>query len=59
MIPEPRRRKTPKVVLEPDGADAAVVGRDEALARAGFGRAGLADFGVAGLAGPNKDNRLT
>jgi putative copper export protein len=35
----------------PDRADVAVVGRDEALARAGFGGAGLADFAVAGLAG--------
>lgn len=38
----------------PDGADVAVIGKDEALARAGFGGTGLADFGVAGLAGPNK-----
>ena len=35
----------------PDRADVAVVGRDEALARAGFTGAGLADFAVAGLAG--------
>jgi hypothetical protein len=32
----------------PDGADVAVVGRDEALARAGFGGAGFADPGLAG-----------
>ncbi len=43
----------------PDGAYVGVVGRDEALARAGFGGAGLADFGLAGLAGPSKNSRRT
>ena len=35
--------------------DSALLGRDEVLVRAGFGGTGLADFGVAGLAGPNKN----
>jgi hypothetical protein len=43
----------------PDGADVAVVGGDEALAGAEFGGAGLADFGVAGLASPNNSRWLT
>ena len=37
----------------------AIVGGDEALAGAGFGGSGLADFGVAGLAGPNNSRWLT